>query len=91
MKLKKGDYIFIYYKNDRSSNWYKAIVEYFQLGHMAYKCTGFESSTYFIPYRPYRFYGSGYRESERYVVIKKRWHYPFAVIAEWIRLNFTNK
>lgn len=44
-----------------------------------------------VPFNAYRFYGAGYHQSQRFITVKKKWHYKFAVIAEWIRLNLTKK
>ncbi len=44
-----------------------------------------------VPFNAYKFYGAGYNNGQRFITVKKKWHYKLAVIAEWIRLNLTNK
>ena len=87
--LKKDDFVIVYYDGYRT----EGTVLYFQVGHMVYRCrdTIMRSAIYV----PYSFYASGYHQVRsktfRYIIITKRWHYIFALIAEWVRLNFTNK
>lgn len=87
--LKRNDKVFIFYKDGL---FVSVKVDFFQLNHMRYidRNTG---EAGFIVYNPYRFYASGYEEipfvaKYRYITVKKKWHYHFALIAEWLRLNF---
>lgn len=40
-----------------------------------------------VPFKAYSFYGAGYSCGQRFITVTKKWHYKFAVMAEWIRLN----
>lgn len=79
--LKQGDEVIIYFDHYEVPTKVKGFYVY----GMAVEELGV------IPFTAYRFYGAGYHQSQRFITVKKKWHYRFAVIAEWVRLNLTNK
>ncbi len=80
-KLKSGDSIIVYFDKYEVETKVMAFSSYGIL----------TEGLGMIPFTAYGFYGSGYAQLHRFVTVKKKWHYKFAVIAEWIRLNLTNK
>ena len=81
--LKEGDMVFVYWDK------YKIETPVKVKGFCSYGMHTEELGV--IPFTAYRFYGSGYSQTQRFITVKKKWHYKWALIAEWIRLNLTNK
>lgn len=43
-----------------------------------------------IPFHSYSFYGAGYNQTQRFIVVKNKKHYELASLMEHIRLTYTN-
>jgi len=80
-KLKQGDDVIVYFDHYEVPTKVKGFYCY---GIYLEQCG-------VVPFTAYKFYGSGYEQIQRFIIVKKKWHYKLAVIAEWIRLNLTNK
>lgn len=76
MKLKSGDKIILRTGNLRT-----------ETTVVGFRCYGMETEAGLVPFNPVLFYSCGYTTDKHVYALKKEFHYPLAIICEWIRIK----